>query len=163
MMSLELQLHAVVLLLLATVLSSVVGLNRERKDHPAGLRTHILVGVGACMFTILSIYAFDATDTARVAAQIVTGVGFLGAGAILKESGDIKGLTTAASLWATAAIGMAVGTGAWFLAICLTLVIWFVLAWLQRLAQHTPTEQKTPSPPTAQDNSPVDNFGEWLR
>lgn len=136
-MTLELQLEISVRLLLAVLLSMVVGLDRDRQDQPAGLRTHMLVGFGACLFTILSIEAFPGADSSRVAAQIVTGIGFLGAGTILQvrhqhEQGDVKHLTTAASIWATAAIGMAAGTGAWFLAINGTVIAWVVLAIVRR-------------------------------
>jgi putative Mg2+ transporter-C (MgtC) family protein len=112
-------------LLVAAVLGSVIGLEREYHDHPAGMRTHLLVSVGAAAFTILSIEAFAApgADPARIAAQIVTGIGFLGAGAILKDRGSIKGLTTAASLWAVAAVGMASGAAAWGVAVATTAIV----------------------------------------
>ena len=111
-------------LLLAAVLGSAVGLEREIHGHPAGMRTHLLVSLGAAGFTVLSIAAFpaDGADPARVAAQIVTGIGFLGAGAILKQGVTITGLTTAASLWVVAAIGMAAGAGAWVTAITITVI-----------------------------------------
>ncbi|RMF82248.1 MAG: MgtC/SapB family protein, partial [Chloroflexi bacterium] len=135
-MSLELQLQSSLQLLLATFLSMLVGLERDRRQQPAGLRTHMLVGFGACLFTLISFYAFLGSDPARVAAQVVTGVGFLGAGTILhmREHGtpDVKHLTTAASIWATAAIGMTVGTGAWFLAVNSTLITWIILAIVRR-------------------------------
>ena len=97
-----LQLDLALRLLLAAVLGAVDRLEREVHDHPAGMRTHLLVSMGSAAFTVLSIEAFKApgADPARVAAQIVTGIGFLGAGAILKEGATIRGLTTAASLWA---------------------------------------------------------------
>ena len=114
-------------LLLATLLSMIVGLDRERRDKDAGLRTHMLVGMGACLFTALSSLAFPHSETARVAANVVTGVGFLGAGVIYKGENKVHDLTTAASIWITAAIGMAVGTGAWFIAIVATLLVWFIL------------------------------------
>lgn len=113
----------------AAVLGALVGLEREIHQHPAGMRTHLLVALGAAGFTVLSIGAFAATgsnpgsDPGRVAAQVVTGVGFLGAGAILKEGATIRGLTTAASLWAVAAIGMATGAGAWWIAVALTAIV----------------------------------------
>lgn len=136
-MTLEEQLLATLELLLAAFLSMIVGLDREHRGQPAGLRTHMLVGMGACLFTILSIEAFPGADTARVAAQVVTGIGFLGAGTILqlRRQGetDIKHLTTAAGIWATAAVGMAVGVGAWFLAINGTIIIWVVLAIMRRV------------------------------
>lgn len=124
------------LLLLAAFLSAIIGVNRERIEHPAGLRTHMLVGIGACLFTLISIHAFDEGDPGRIASQIVVGIGFLGAGAILKENNQITGLTTAASLWATAAIGMAVGTGMWFLAALVTLLLWVVLVFIRWLEMH---------------------------
>ncbi len=118
-MSLQLQLTTSLYLLLAAFLSMVVGLERDRRRQPAGLRTHMLVGVGSCLFTLVSFYGFPGSDTGRVAAQVVTGIGFLGGGVILHMrtdgSPDIKHLTTAASIWATAAIGMTVGVGAWLL------------------------------------------------
>ncbi len=130
-MTLQQQLEASLLLALAAVLSAVIGLDRESRA-PAGLRTHMLVGVGACLFTILSIAAFAGGDPARVAAQVVTGIGFLGAGTILQRQGNVHHLTTAASIWATAAIGMAVGAGVWFLALSGTLLIWVVLRIIRR-------------------------------
>jgi putative Mg2+ transporter-C (MgtC) family protein len=111
-------------LLLAAILGAAVGLEREIHDHPAGMRTHLLVAMGSAAFTVLSISAFPApgSDPARVAAQIVTGIGFLGAGAILKEGVSIHGLTTAASLWVAAALGMAAGAGAWVTAVTITII-----------------------------------------
>ena len=112
-------------MLLAAILGAAIGLEREIHDHPAGMRTHLLVSLGSAVFTELSIVAFAGppapngsypTDTSRVAAQIVSGIGFLGAGAILKYGTSIRGLTTAASLWSTAAIGMAAGAGQWLIA-----------------------------------------------
>lgn len=131
-MALELQVELSAWLLLSSVLSVVIGLEREQREVPAGLRTHMLVGVGACIFTILSKHAFPGTEPGRVAAQIVSGIGFLGAGTILQRKRDIHHLTTAASIWATAAVGMAVGSGAWFLAITATLLIWVIL----RVVRH---------------------------
>ena len=131
-MSVEFQLETSFYLLVATFLSMLIGLERDRRQQPAGLRTHMLVGFGACLFTIVSFHAFPGSDPARVAAQIVTGIGFLGAGTILQVrregEGDVKHLTTAASIWATAAVGMTVGTGAWLLAMNGTLITWVILA-----------------------------------
>jgi len=111
-------------LLVAAVLGAFVGLEREIHDHPAGMRTHLLVSLGSAGFTVLSVTAFTApgADPGRIAAQIVTGIGFLGAGAILKEGATIRGLTTAASLWAVAAVGMAAGVGAWVVALTVTAI-----------------------------------------
>jgi putative Mg2+ transporter-C (MgtC) family protein len=110
-------------LAVAAALTGAVGLERELRERAAGLRTHMLVGVGSALFTIVSAYAwgdfvFDRTqgttfDPTRIAAQIVTGIGFLGAGAIIRQGLSIRGLTTAAGLWVAAAIGMAVGAGYW--------------------------------------------------
>jgi putative Mg2+ transporter-C (MgtC) family protein len=111
-------------LLTAAVLGALIGLEREIHHHPAGMRTHLLVSLGAAGFTVLSIGGFPSTgaDPARVAAQIVTGIGFLGAGAILKEGATIKGLTTAASLWVVASVGMAAGAGQWVTAATITAI-----------------------------------------
>ena len=110
-------------LALAAALTGAVGLERELRERAAGLRTHMLVGVGSALFTIVSAYAwgdfvFDRTqgttfDPTRIAAQIVTGIGFLGAGVIIRQGLSIRGVTTAAGLWVAAAIGMAVGAGYW--------------------------------------------------
>jgi len=93
-------------LLLAAVLGGAVGAERELHDQPAGLRTHMLLTIGACLFTLVSAYGFGGpTDPSRLAAQIVTGIGFLGGGAIVRQGLTVRGLTTAASIWATASIG----------------------------------------------------------
>jgi len=103
-------------LLLACALGMAIGLERELAGKAAGFRTHTLVCLGAALFTLVSIYAFNA-DMARVAAGVVTGVGFLGAGAIMhREGGIIAGLTTAASIWAVAAIGLTAASGLYWLA-----------------------------------------------
>jgi putative Mg2+ transporter-C (MgtC) family protein len=119
------QFDLVVRLVVAAILGAVVGLEREVHDHPAGMRTHLLVSVGSATFTVLSIVAFPGTgsDPGRVAAQIVSGIGFLGAGAILKYGASVRGLTTAASLWAVAAVGMAAGAGAWVVAVAATVIV----------------------------------------
>ena len=125
-------------LLAAAALGMVIGLEREIHEHPAGMRTHLLVSVGSAAFTILSIHALAGPDgdPGRVAAQIVSGIGFLGAGAILKEGATIRGLTTAASLWAVAAVGMAVGAGAWVVAIVVTAIVVFSLWPLRVVAER---------------------------
>lgn len=124
-----------------------VGAEREMRDQVAGLRTHILVSVGSCLFTLVSIYGFTAfqapkasIDPSRVAAQIVTGIGFLGAGAIIRQGLNIRGLTTAASLWIIAAVGMAVGVGMYWatgFAVLFTLIsLWGLRPlrqWLRRM------------------------------
>jgi putative Mg2+ transporter-C (MgtC) family protein len=104
-------------LLLAAVLGGAVGAERELHDQPAGLRTHMLLTIGACLFTLVSAYGFGRpADPSRLAAQIVTGIGFLGGGAIVRQGLTVRGLTTAASIWATASIGVAVGAGHYLLA-----------------------------------------------
>jgi putative Mg2+ transporter-C (MgtC) family protein len=131
-MTLEQQFIGVLQLAVAALLGSIIGLERERRQHEAGLRTHMMVALGSCLFTTLSIHAFGEGDPGRVASQILPGMGFLGAGSIIKYGRDIQGLTTAASMWFTAAMGMAVGTGAWFLALCGVLLAWFVLSVMHR-------------------------------
>ena len=131
-LDLGLQLDLVLRLLLAAFLGAAIGFEREVRGHPAGLRTHTLVALGSALFTELSIYGFPTepgqpVDPTRIAAQIVTGIGFLGGGAILKEGLNVKGLTTAASLWAVAAIGMAAGAGNWFLSIASTAIVLMAL------------------------------------
>ncbi len=126
-MTLLQQFEAGLTLILAALLSMLPGLDRERRDRPAGLRTHMMVGVGACLFTMLSACAFPGGDPTRVASNIVTGIGFLGAGVIVQRKSRIRDLTTAANIWATAAVGMAVGIGAWFLAIIAVLTMWTIL------------------------------------
>lgn len=135
-MPLGLQAEVTFELLLAAFLSMIIGLDRERRQRPAGLRTHMLVGLGSCLFTVLSVYAFPGSDPARIAAQIVVGIGFLGAGTIIKYERDVHDLTTAATIWATAAVGMAVGVGAWFLALAATVIIWFILAVIRRFSKE---------------------------
>ncbi len=123
-------------LVAASVLGAAIGLERELHAHPAGMRTHLLVSLGSAAFTVLGIFFFESpaapsgavpTDPSRIAAQIVSGIGFLGAGAILKYGTSVRGLTTAASLWATAGVGMAAGAGAWFVAVVTTVLIVFSL------------------------------------
>lgn len=115
-------------LLLAALFGAGVGYEREHADKPAGLRTHILVSLGAALFTVVSLYGCGGGgDPARVAAQIVTGIGFLGAGAILHMPNTVKGLTTAASIWVTAAIGMAVGVGMHAMSFATTIIVLVVL------------------------------------
>jgi len=122
------------LVLVSIVCGSIVGAERERADKPAGLRTLALICLGSTVFTLMSIDpAFGALDRSRIAAQIVTGVGFLGAGAILRERGSIIGLTTAASIWVIAAVGMVVGVGYAFSGLALAVVIYVTLTVWHRL------------------------------
>jgi len=139
------QLNISLRLLMAAVLGAAIGFEREIHAHPAGMRTHLLVALGSAAFTVISIFVFETppspngtvpTDPSRVAAQIVSGIGFLGAGAILKYGSSVRGLTTAASLWATAAVGMAAGGAAWLVAIVTTLIIVFSLGPLNALVSR---------------------------
>ena len=116
--------------ILALVLSIAIGFERELRDKPAGIKTHAFIGVGAYAFSYLSFHvstAFPLADPTRITAQIVAGIGFIGAGAILQSKGDVRGLTTAATLWITAAIGSLVGAEYFGAAIILTIVTLFVL------------------------------------
>jgi putative Mg2+ transporter-C (MgtC) family protein len=118
-------------LLLAAGLGAVIGLERERHRKPAGLRTNILIAVGAALFTTLSVHLAGVGGTPdRIAAQIVTGVGFLGAGAILHSGVTVQGMTTAATIWVNAAVGMAVGAGEYVMAAVATGITLVVLALL---------------------------------
>ena len=139
--------EVLVRLLLTVALCCVIGFERETRDQSAGFRTHILLGLGAALFTLVSAYGFTAFteaaiesggrgiqfDPTRIAAQIVTGIGFLGAGAIIRQGIDVRGLTTAASLWAAAAIGMAAGAGYYFGAAATTVVVVTVLYLLREV------------------------------
>ena len=122
-------------LVTAALLGTILGLEREWKNKDAGLRTNILITIGSALFTLMSIELTDGKtgDTSRVAAQIVTGIGFLGAGAIMRTNGGIHGLTTAATIWVNAAIGIAVGGGEYHLAIIATAVTLGVLLLLPPL------------------------------
>jgi len=125
--------NSITKLLVSFVLGGVIGLEREIHEKPAGLRTHILVSLAATLFTILSLSSSfgDPTvitrDPARVASAILTGMGFLGAGVIISTGGEVKGITTAASLWITAAIGMGAGLGEYGLVALATLLAFLVL------------------------------------
>jgi putative Mg2+ transporter-C (MgtC) family protein len=138
------ELDVVVKLLLAALAGGLVGLEREKHGRPAGLRTNLLVAVGSCVMVIVSeaffikyaMYNAQSAlriDPARVAAQIVTGVGFLGAGVILKEGASVRGLTTAASLWAVSGLGMAFGMGFYSLGGIATLLVLISLSLLKKL------------------------------
>ena len=124
-------------LLLAAGLGAAIGIERELRRKPAGLRTNILIAVGAALFTTLSVHFGETGGTAdRIAAQIVTGVGFLGAGAILHSGGSIHGMTTAATIWVNAAVGMAVGSGQYAMATVATVITLVVLALLVPLENY---------------------------
>jgi putative Mg2+ transporter-C (MgtC) family protein len=122
-------------LLLAAVLGGAIGAERELNDQAAGLRTHMLLTIGACLFTLVSAYGFGAgpRDPSRLAAQIVTGIGFLGGGAIVRHGLTVKGLTTAASIWATASVGVAVGAGQYLLGVGGAVLVSVTLLGLRRV------------------------------
>jgi putative Mg2+ transporter-C (MgtC) family protein len=113
-------------LLLAVALGAIVGIEREYAHRPAGLRTHMLVCIGSCLFTIMS--SSFGGQPAQVAGGIVAGIGFIGAGTIWAEKDKVKGITTASSLWATSAIGLTIGIGDFPLAITVTLIVFVILA-----------------------------------
>lgn len=116
---------------LAAALSGLIGFEREHRQKAAGLRTHMLVGLGAGLFTLISGIAFDTGDPSRIAAQVVSGVGFLGAGAIFREGASVRGLTTAAGLWAVAAVGMTAGAGLLMGAALATAIAFVILVGLR--------------------------------
>ena len=132
-------------LAVAGVLGAAVGVERELREHEAGLRTHLLVSLGSALFTLVSAYGFADVlnqggpsvvrlDPSRIAAQIVTGIGFLGAGAIIRQGLSVRGLTTAATLWVVAAIGMASGAGYYSAAILTTAIVLLALGPLRGVA-----------------------------
>ncbi len=124
-------------LLAAFVLGGVIGLERERRDRPAGLRTHILVTVGAALVMMLSrLVAGEDFDPGRIAAGVVTGIGFLGAGTIIRSGPDVHGLTTAATIWAASAVGLTVGVGSYIAAVVATAIIFITLTALRRLERY---------------------------
>ena len=140
------EINVIIRVFAAILLGFAIGLEREITNKYAGLRTNILVCVGACIFTIISIYGFPEVsvsgdelgtrDTARVAAQVVTGIGFIGGGTVLRHGANVFGLTTAATLWVSAAIGMACGTGMYPLAILSTVLTVIVLV-MARVFERT--------------------------
>ena len=120
-------------LILAAVLGFFIGLERKFRYKEAGIRTHTIVSVGAALMMIISRHAFgDDADSARVAAQIVAGVGFLGAGIIVYKKNVVHGLTTAAGVWTTAGVGMACGGGLWIIAVLATVILIFIQWFLHR-------------------------------
>ncbi|MEU0484535.1 MgtC/SapB family protein [Streptosporangium sp. NPDC006013] len=139
-------------LALAFVLSAAIGLEREIRQKSAGLRTHALVGFAAALFMLVSKYGFAdvlgehvTLDPSRVAAQIVTGIGFIGAGLIFVRGDAVRGLTTAAAIWLTAAVGMAAGAGLWLLATAVTVGYFMTVLVLTPLADRLPWSRYAPS------------------
>lgn len=130
-------------LVLAFILGSIIGLERQKKGGSAGLRTHILVTVGSALIMLTSLYIYDiyqgvsGIDPGRIAAGVVTGIGFLGAGAIIRSKEGIYGLTTAASIWVSAAIGLAVGCGYISAAIIVTILSYIALSFLKKVEKES--------------------------
>ena len=130
-------LYIVFRLLLATLIGGIIGIEREANKRPAGLRTHILVCVGSTLIMMVSLYAMpDRADPSRIAAQVVSGIGFLGAGTILITGNVVKGLTTAASLWVCAGIGLAIGAGYYLAALITAAIVLVSLAALSKIEKN---------------------------
>ncbi len=138
-------------IVLAIILSFIPGLERELTGKFAGLRTHILVCLGACVFTLISIYGFQMrtgvdvivqNDPARIAAQVITGIGFIGAGTVMRHGSNISGITTAATLWMCAAIGMCCGCGEYITAIMASAATLFVLILIRQLEKNFISKRK---------------------
>ncbi len=129
----------IIRLILSVVLSGFIGLERQVHRRAAGLRTHILVSIGSTLIMLTSLYIFDIykdkapVDPARIAAGVITGIGFLGAGTIIRYGEEIRGLTTAASLWVVAALGLSVGCGFYVAAIATTVLVLLALLFLRRV------------------------------
>lgn len=125
-------------LIISVILCGFIGLERQLHRRTAGLRTHILVGLGSCLIMLTSLYVFDiysnkvALDPSRIAAGVITGIGFLGAGAIIRDREGVKGLTTAASLWVVAGIGLATGCGFFLAALVSTFLAFLALFFLRQ-------------------------------
>ena len=134
-MTIEAQLLALLNVVLAGVAGGILGLERERQDKPAGTRTFAVVAMGSCLFTLVGEQAFDGNDDAvsRLVAQIVTGIGFLGAGTIIQVKDKVEGLTTAAGIWSVAAVGMAFGFGLYALGAGTTAILLIAFAVIGRL------------------------------
>ncbi len=142
-------------LLIAALCGAGVGYQREHANKAAGFRTHILVALGSALFTVVSMFGFgDRADPARVAAQVVVGIGFIGAGAILHSQANVTGLTTAASIWVTAAIGMAAGVGLYWVTIVTTAIVLVVL----QIQKHREVQVEQPASAQATPTRPAGLF-----
>jgi putative Mg2+ transporter-C (MgtC) family protein len=154
-LSIGTQLELTVRLVVALLLGGVIGWERELGRMPAGFRTHALVSLGSAIFTVISAHAFTGpgSDPTRIAAQVVSGIGFLGGGAILHYGGTVRGLTTAASLWSVAAVGMAAGAGLYVVAVLGSVLVIIGLEVFQRLERVVKRRYDIPSRdrPTAPD------------
>lgn len=120
-------------LVLSAVIGGMIGFEREVKSRPAGLKTHILVSLGSTLIMLLSLYGFESGDPSRMAAQVVTGIGFLGAGTIMKTGDSVQGLTTAATIWISSAIGLAVGNGYYLGSLVTSFIVLITLVGLSRI------------------------------
>lgn len=132
-------------ILIAALLCGVIGLEREFKNHPAGFRTHLLVGIGSCLMMILSLYGFEhylqdhktvQFDPSRIPSYVISGIGFLGGGTILVKGATVRGLTTAASIWIVAGLGLIIGSGMYILAFFTTIIVLMCLIFLNRLEKY---------------------------
>lgn len=155
-LSLGTQVELTLRLVAALVMGAVIGWERELQRMPAGFRTHALVSLGAAIFTIISAHGLTgpASDPTRIAAQVVSGIGFLGGGAILHYGGTVRGLTTAASLWAVAAVGMAAGAGLLIIASVSTVLVIVALEVFQRLERMA---KRRLNIPTRRRPEPIDD------
>ncbi|SEF56420.1 putative Mg2+ transporter-C (MgtC) family protein [Caloramator fervidus] len=155
-------------LFLAFILGGIVGYEREHKNRPAGLRTHVLVAIGSTLVQIISLDYVNlknaSIDPFRLGSQVISGIGFLGAGTILKEGVNVKGLTTAASLWTVACIGLAVGCGLYFEAFITTLFVFLSLRGLKVIEQRISKEDRYYNLQILAENVPgvIGNIGKEL-
>ena len=142
-MNLETQLDIVLRLVIALVLGMAIGIEREYHGHAAGVRTMAMVSLGSCLFTAAGLFILPGhvTDPTRIAAQVVTGIGFLGAGAIFRADAGVRGLTTAAAVWVVAAVGMTVGFGLFVLAAGATVIVLIGLTLVRPLEQRFFTQR----------------------
>ena len=156
----------VIRLLAAALLSGLIGIEREAKQQPAGLRTHLLVGTGSCLMMILSVTGFDAFldrgsdairfDPARIPSYVISGIGFLGAGTIIVHRGSVKGLTTAASIWVASGLGLVVGIGMYFVAVLTTVIVLIALSILGKLeAKYLPSHTQKEISLVAEDREDI--------
>ena len=158
-MNTKIELIIVAQLIVAFILGAVIGLERERHGNSAGIRTYAAVTLGAALFTLIGIHTTDVTAAGRIVANIVTGIGFLGAGIIYRDNAkDLTyGLTTASSIWATAAVGVAVAYNMYVIAVTATIAIYFLLAlqhfrWYIQLTEKWAEKRNPKSPDKAHEN-----------
>jgi putative Mg2+ transporter-C (MgtC) family protein len=153
--------EALLRLALAAAAGAIIGLEREERDKPAGVRTFAIVAMGSAMFALIGLMAFGSTDAAsRIAAQVVTGIGFLGAGTILHHRGNVHGLTTAAGIWGSAAVGMGMGYGLYILSAGGTVILLAVLRLVGRLMVDADVRGSEPGPTAGDAGEDEDDTGE---